>query len=173
MARSPVGLDRLKRQLAAIPASVQAAVAASLETNATEMATAIERAAPVADGDLRNSIGWSEGEPPPTTATGAFRIRRANISPRGRVLMDEGLLFTVYAGDDKAFYARWVEFGTAPHNTAKGGGNKSFKGKGTGHPGTRPQPFFFPVVRARKKLVKGRVARAANKAIKQAAGLGK
>jgi HK97 gp10 family phage protein len=171
------GLDRLKRQLASLPNSVRAAVDDALAKNAAEMADSIERAAPVADGDLRRSVGWSQGEPPPTSATGAFRIRRKDMSARQGILADAGLLYSVYAGDDVAFYARFVEFGTAPGTkgmkvASNTGGRRSRKVART-HPGTRAQPFFFPVIRSKKRLVKNRVARAARKAMKEIAGLSK
>jgi HK97 gp10 family phage protein len=165
------GLDRLKRQLASLPNSVRAAVDDALAQNAKEMADGIERAAPVMDGDLRRSVGWCQGEPPPTSATGAFRIRRKDMSARQGVLADAGLLYSVYAGDDAAFYARFVEFGTAPGTKGQRASGKRPRKVMRTHPGTRAQPFFFPVIRARKKLAKGRVARAARKAMKEIAGL--
>jgi len=167
------GLDRLKRQLSSLPNSVRAAVDDALAKNAAEMAASIERAAPVADGDLRRSVGWSQGEPPPTSATGAFRIRRKDMTGRQRVLADAGLLYSVYAGDDVAFYARFVEFGTAPGTKGQRTTGKRARKVARTHPGTRAQPFFFPVIRSKKRLVKNRVARAARKAMKEIAGLSK
>ena len=173
MANKVQGLDRLKRQLASLPNSVRAAVDDAMAAQAKEMADSIERAAPVDDGDLRRSVGWCQGEPPPTSATGAFRLRRKNMTARQGVLADAGLLYSVYAGDDVAFYARWVEFGTAPGvRGQKTTGKRSRKVRRT-HPGSRAQPFFFPVVRGKKKLAKSRVARAARKAVKEIAGLSK
>ena len=81
------------------------------------------------------------------------------------------LRISIYAGDDKAFYARWIEFGTKPHNVAKGGGNKGHRGEAHLHPGTRAYPFFFPSYRANQKKMKSRVNRAINKAAKQVAGV--
>ena len=53
---------------------------------------------------------------------------------------------TIYAGGGEAFYARFHEFGTQdmPAN-----------------------PFFFPVWRARKCRVKGRISRAMSKSIRE------
>lgn len=53
---------------------------------------------------------------------------------------------TIYAGGGEAFYARFHEFGTQdmPAN-----------------------PFFFPVWRARKRRVKGRISRAMSKSIRE------
>jgi len=61
----------------------------------------------------------------------------------------------VIAGDEKAFYARWVEFGTAARE---------------GHPGTAPQPFFFVAYRALRKRLRGRLTRAFTKAKKEIFG---
>ena len=56
------------------------------------------------------------------------------------------LKITIYAGGGDAFYAKFHEFGTVkmPAN-----------------------PFFFPVWRARRNRVKGRISRAISKAIKE------
>jgi HK97 gp10 family phage protein len=59
------------------------------------------------------------------------------------------LRVTVYAGNERAFYARWVEFGTV---------------KMVG------RPFFFPAYRAVRRRVRGRLTRATRKAAKAIAG---
>jgi hypothetical protein len=87
------------------------------------------------------------------------------------------LTITVYAGSDEVFWARWVEFGTAPHNTAKGGGTKLGKligsvGGGIQHPGTAARPFFYVSYRALRRRVRGRITRGINKAAKQVAAGG-
>lgn len=71
------------------------------------------------------------------------------------------------------FYWRFLEFGTAPHSTAKGGGTvagrKLAATRTTGmHPGTTAQPHIFHVWRAMKKKAKQRINRAVNKAVKLA-----
>lgn len=71
------------------------------------------------------------------------------------------MTITIYAGDEKAFYARWVEFGTAAHEN---GG----RFQGTDHPGTVAQPFFFPAYRAHKKTVIAGMRKAIRSAVKQA-----
>lgn len=60
----------------------------------------------------------------------------------------QGLKWRVTAGDDDAFYARMVEFGT-PRNTAS--------------------PFFYPAYRALRRGLKARTSRATRKAIKKVA----
>lgn len=53
---------------------------------------------------------------------------------------------TIYAGGGAAFYARFHEFGTLKMAS---------------------RPFFYPVWRARKKRVKGRISRAISKSIRE------
>lgn len=172
------GLDRLKRQIASLPKLQVEAASRSLEQGASELANAIARAAPADRGDLAASVGYAPlGQAPGTSATQAFR--GANTERAG-VLGEAGLGFEVFAGSDAAFYARWVEFGTAASvigermgarnsdvNQSKSLGRQSYRT----HPGTPAQPFFFPTVRAHKKRLKSRVVRNANKAAKAAAAI--
>lgn len=75
--------------------------------------------------------------------------------------------------------AHLVEFGTAPHAIAPkkgkavladvGGQPPAVFGKAVKHPGTQPQPFFFPAYRALKRRVVSRMARASGQAIEKAA----
>jgi hypothetical protein len=60
----------------------------------------------------------------------------------------DDLVAAVKAGDAKAFYARWVEFGTQK---------------------MQARPFFFPAYRALKKRVKSRINREMKKAIREGA----
>lgn len=53
---------------------------------------------------------------------------------------------TIFAGGGDAFYARFHEFGTVK---------------------MAAQPFFFPVWRARRKRVRGRISRAISKSIRE------
>jgi HK97 gp10 family phage protein len=58
----------------------------------------------------------------------------------------------VRAGNFKAYYARWVEFGTAAHRIAAKGGALSFDGnfyKSVAHPGATPHPFMRPALDAK------------------------
>ncbi|MBO9194330.1 HK97 gp10 family phage protein [Rhizobium sp. 16-449-1b] len=70
---------------------------------------------------------------------------------------------------------RFLEFGTAPHNTAKGGGTVAGKkqaraGNGNIHPGMPAQPHVFPTYRAMKKKIRRRILAAVNKAVREAMG---
>ncbi len=146
------GLDRLNRKLTkAIPAAAYRRVKEALEESANEAVAAMKRLAPVDDGDLQMSISWTWGDAP----KGALAIATSKASA-------DGIRITIYAGGGDAFYARFVEFGTAPHvNGGLYAGSK--------HPGTRAQPFFFPGWRMVRRKVKGRVTRNIKRAIKEAA----
>lgn len=135
MATRVEGLASLRRKLAALPEASQAAVRKALETGAGEIVAMAKRLVPRDSGDLQNSIGWTWGD-----------------APKGSIALASGgsgeMRITVYAGNDEAFYARWVEFGTAS---------------------AAAHPFFFPSYRALRKRVRGRVERGVRKALKAVA----
>lgn len=135
------GLDRLKRKLAAMPEAVKTRARAALEKNATEITDMQKRLAPFKSGALRNSINWVYGSPPKSALSSGDTESAGFIS---------GIRVSVFAGDDAAFYARWVEFGTQQ--------------------GVPAQPFFYPAYRALKKRAKARLARAVRDGVKAAAG---
>lgn len=154
------GVSDLNKKVAAIPKRVEARAKIAMEKGAEELVEMMKRLVPVDDGDLRDSIGWTWG-----------------AAPKGSVVFAEsgadsrGLKITVYAGNEKAYYARWVEFGTAAHNVALGGGTvagvrQAAAGEGNGHPGSRAQPFFFPSYRALRKRIRARIRRETAKAFK-------
>ena len=147
-------VERLKKRLAAIPKRARVEIRKALEKGAQEIATMARVMAPQDSGDLRNSIGYTFGE---------FIPENSNVRgvQGGAGLGDPDLSVTVHAGDAKAFYAAFIEFGTAPH--PQGG-----QFAGTQHPGTAAQPFFFPAVRLLKKRVRGRINRAVKKAARDA-----
>lgn len=121
-------------------------------------------------GTLRDSIGWVWAD------SGSERIPkrlRAALTKRGGRVPGVVLL----AGSKRAFYAAMVEFGTKPGRKGfragvEPGDVKQHKEKGRiirrNHPGTRPQPYFWPVYRVMRKTVNIRLSRAMTKAIKQA-----
>lgn len=104
-------LDRLKR----IPPAVAARMRVAGQQGAAEISAMQRRLAPYRDGDLQESTTYY-----------------ARIST-------EGLTWYVVSGDDKAFYARLVEFGT---------------------PTTHAQPYFYPSYRALRRRAKARFTRA-------------
>lgn len=145
-----LGLKSLNRKLKSLPAAYEAAAIKALASAADEIVATMKGFCPVDQGDLRDSIGWTFGDAP----EGARVVAQAKTRKGGK-----NIRLTIYAGNSKAFYARWIEFGTNAHE--QGG-----KFAGTKHPGTVAQPFFFPAWRLKKKKVKSRVSREMNKAAK-------
>lgn len=164
------GLKSLESKLRALPVAAKAAIASAMEDAANDIVAMMKSLASrfTDTGDLQMSIGWTWGKAP----KGALTV--ATVAGKGNA---KDLLLTIYAGNEDAFYARWVEFGTKPHNVALGGGTKRGKrdlaeGSGTGHPGAKAQPFFYVSYRARKKSTKAKISRAINKAAKAVAANG-
>jgi HK97 gp10 family phage protein len=147
-------LTRLKAKLLNLREATADKVKPAMEGAAQAITDTMRRFAPVDEGALRDSIGWTWGDAPKGSISMSHKIGTLSI--------------TIFAGNEEAFYARWIEFGTAPHNTAKGGGNKSFQGEGRQHPGAPARPFFFPAYRAHKKKVKADIRKAITAAVKEA-----
>lgn len=144
-------LPRLKRKLELLRIKTADAVRPAMEQAASDLVEMMKRLAPHKSNALRDSIGWTWGEAP----EGSIRVAVGEVG---------FMRITIYAGNAEAFYARWVEFGTAPH--IQGG---MFKGAQS--PGTRAQPFFYPSYRASRKNMKKLVKNAVNKAVKEVAGI--
>ncbi|WP_425903584.1 HK97-gp10 family putative phage morphogenesis protein [Agrobacterium radiobacter] len=142
------GLDRLNRKLAKLPAVAKQMIRQAMEAKANEIVAMMKNLVPVDDGTLRDSIGWTWGRAPKGSLT------LASVQATG----DNDMTLTIYAGSKEAFYARWVEFGTARHEN---GGLFA----GSIHPGTTAQPFFFVSWRANKR----RTVRAIRKASRDSA----
>lgn len=158
-------LDRLKARIAALPEETRAEVQAALLKGGNEIADAARRFVPVKSGALRDSIGVTLGDYAPENAN----VR--GVSAGGG---QHDFAVTIHAGNAKAFYAAWVEFGTKPHNVAKGGGTKKGQrqaraGGGIPHPGAAPNPFFYPAYRLNKKRALSRIKRAIGKAARKVA----
>lgn len=143
-----LNLDRLNRKLAKLPAVAKQMIRQAMEAKANEIVAMMKNLVPVDDGTLRDSIGWTWGKAPKGSLT------LASVQATG----DNGMTLTIYAGNKEAFYARWVEFGTARHEN---GGLFA----GSIHPGTPAQPFFFVSWRANKR----RTVRALRKASRDSA----
>ncbi|MBY5698526.1 HK97 gp10 family phage protein [Rhizobium leguminosarum] len=74
-----------------------------------------------------------------------------------------------------SYIFRFLEFGTAPHSTVKGGGTvlgkKTAAASGAGiHPGTPAQAHVFPTWRSLKKKARKRLLAAVNKGVREAMG---
>lgn len=120
MARTSDQLRRLQQRMDAIPREVRQVVQPALDKSAQELAARQRSLAPRDDGDLQASIRVEPG--------------------------DHELARKVLAGDDRAFYARFVEFGTLE---------------------AEAQPFFYPAYRLLKKRLSGRIKRAISKSVKE------
>lgn len=153
------GLDRLNRKLALLPIVAQRKIRDAMQDGAREIVAMMKSLVSVDSGDLRNSIDWTWGAAP----KGSLTI--ATVRGRGMSSTGSENTITIYAGDAEAFYARFVEFGTAAH-TAGG----MFAGATI--PAIGASPFFFVSYRANRKRVKRKITQAVNKAAKQVAAGG-
>jgi len=146
-----------QNQLRRFPDAVEAEISKAMEQSADEIVMMAKSLAPVVSGDLQMSISWTWGDAPKGSAV----LGKVKTSGRGA----GNLQITVFAGGGDAYYARMIEFGTAPH--LNGG-----RFAGSQHPGTAAVPFFYPAYRANRKRAKSRITRAINKAAKRVAAGG-
>ncbi|MCM2292293.1 HK97 gp10 family phage protein [Allorhizobium sp. BGMRC 0089] len=146
-----LNLIRLERKLKRLPEVAKAEIRAGMEAAANDIVAMMKSLAP-GNGALRDSIGWTWGKVP----KGAGIVAAVKAQTGG----DQTI--TIYAGNAEAYYARWVEFGTAPH---KNGGMYA----GTQNPGTKARPFFYVSWRASKKAAKGKVRQAVRAAARKVA----
>lgn len=160
-----IGKDDLARKIRALPDAVKREIRAAMEKGANEIVAMMKNLVPVDSGDLRNSIGWTYGAAP----AGSLVVKT--------IAGPDDLRITIFAGNEAAYYARFVEFGTQGASrgqrvadTRRGAGytRKSYRT----HPGTAAQPFFFPAYRAFRPRVKRRISRAINSAAKKVAAGG-
>jgi hypothetical protein len=144
---------QLSDKLKALRVETQKPVRAALADVATDIVGMMTRLVPDGPGkgayDLGQSIKWNFG-----ADEGGGSDANSGRSAATRVV--------ITAGDKLNPEAKWVEFGTPPRINA---GIYA----GTQHPGTPPQPFFFPSYRAHKKAAKTKIGRAVVKAVKEVA----
>ncbi|MBL4761715.1 MAG: HK97 gp10 family phage protein [Gammaproteobacteria bacterium] len=119
-----------------IPKEVRKEAKVALAIWADKIVASAEDNVPQKTGALHNSIGWVWGNKAPK---GAMVIGSVNSD-------DPDLTITVFAGDDEAFYARLIEFGSRTRAA---------------------HPYFFPAYRLQKKGGKSRLTRAIKKGIKK------
>lgn len=131
-------LDRLNKKLTRLSQGAIEMIRPELAKAADDMVVMAKRFAPVDEGELRDSIGWVWGSEIPK---GAVKLGTV----RGGSRRDPNLIITVFAGNEKVFWARWQEFGTTRHKS---------------------HPYFFPAYRAQRKSIKSRIRRAVSKAAK-------
>ena len=119
MANQIHGLDRLNKKLARLPLVAQKRIREAMEQGANEIVAMMKSLVPTDSGALRNSISWTWGAAP----KGALTL--ATVKGKG----GSDNTITIFAGNADAYYARFVEFGTASH-TAGG----EFAGGHSGKP---------------------------------------
>lgn len=124
------GLKELGTALQGLPDKLQRNVMrAALRAGAKLVADQARESVPVDSGALRRSVKVGT------------RVQRGVVQAN------------VKAGDKEAWYARFVEFGTAAHTIkARDGGYMMFGGawvRSVSHPGARARPFLRPALDAR------------------------
>lgn len=172
MATRVQNLDRLKKKLEAMPPAIRSAIRQALAESADDMVAMMKRRAPVGPvsgqgrkiglrpGALRDSIvqTWGGGKVAYASLSGHGSAARGAVSSEA-VAGDADLSVRISAGNTRVRYAHLVEFGTAPHP-------QSGQFKGSRHPGTAADPFFFPSYRALRKPTRSRITRSIRKSIK-------
>lgn len=154
------GMPRLLRKLKVMPQVAQQEVRAVMAQQADELIGMMRRLAPKgATGNLKESIGWTWGNKIPKGAMAIATAGKGNLT------------ITIYAGSSKAYYARWVEFGTQAHALGRGSDVSRRRGRQTGpmHPGSTAQPFFFPSWRAMRKRIRKALRKASRDAARRVA----
>ena len=187
---------RTLKILAAIPKAVRERVRPVIEASAEELVGMQKRLVPTRRGKLRDSIRHEMGSVSLASSgmlAGSSGRRgkgsRFGGSAGGTIEGDPDLTATVLAGDRDAFYARFVEFGTAPHDLRKGGAvvawrmvtrsGRTFAQRyrrqtklvgAKRHPGSRARAFFYGPFRVLRRKIKSRVSRAIGRAVKEVVG---
>jgi len=141
------GLPKLKAQLIKIAQKPREETKVVLATAAQVVVNEISSRAPWES--LKDAVGWTFGVPPKYAAF----VVRGGIGD---------LQVTIYVGDTRTRTAAWAEHGTKPHLI---GG--MFEGMGKMHPGTAPNPFFFPGWRAKRNQVRKMLREQIRKAVRE------
>lgn len=131
------GLAKFEARWKRIPQNALINVRAAMEEAATDIVEEMWSRAPQG---ATGRVGASIGWTWGDAPAGSFTIGKVGGKEYS------SLKITIYAGGGDAFYAKFHEFGTVKMSA---------------------NPFFFPVWRARRKRVKGRISRAISKAIKE------
>jgi len=132
------GRAALERKMKRMPVIAKKLIKAAMEQSADEIVALMKSLAPVDSGALRDSIGWTWGRAP----------SGSSIAATVKSQLGSEMTITVYAGDDDAFWARWVEFGRQD---------------------MQAQPYFYVSYRAKRRRVKSRISRSVTKAAKRVA----
>lgn len=131
--------EKLQKKLERLPAAAKTAIMEAMAKSADDIVRIAKSLVPVDKGDLQKSIGWVWGSKAPRGSISLGTVRQGS------------LVLTIFAGNDEAYYARYIEFGTQK---------------------MAAQPFFYVSYRARRKSAKSRISRAISKAAKKVAASG-
>jgi hypothetical protein len=159
-----LNLARLERKLKRLPLAALEEIKPAMASAADEIVAMMKGLVPVRYGDLQDSIGWTWGKAP----KGAMVIAAVKASLGG------DLTITIYAGNSKAYYARWIEFGTQPHalvrNASVARGLR--QGGGATHQGITAQPYFYVSYRANRKSAARKIRAGVRRGAKKVAAGG-
>lgn len=145
------GKDKLLARLKSLSSKVEKELGAAANEAGDDMVGVARHLVPKRTSALAKSI----------TVTYGGQMTPAYSQPGGSTLVPPTAAM-VTAGNNEVRYPHLVEFGTAPH--PQGG-----LGEGTDHPGTAPQPFFFPAYRLIRKRANRKMAKALRKAVEGSA----
>lgn len=152
-----LNLARLEKKINRLPKVAIDEIKASMAAVADDIVKLAKSLVPVDTGDLQDSIGWTWGSPPRGSLT---------LGKYVKSVLGKGLTITIYAGDDSAYYARWVEFGTKAAAAQPSRRNANYKRTVimtkalAAHHATAAKPFFFPAYRAHRKSAKAAIRKA-------------
>ncbi len=141
------GVERFEQSLKRLTPAVDAALLSAMEQAANEIVGMMKRLAPVYEGSktsgrlppgaLRDSIGWTWGDPP----AGVRLVGKSKKASNGKRI-------TLYAGGKGIPEAIFMEFGLRLRELPA-------------------QPFFYVSWRANKKRTRAMLRRVVKKAIKE------
>lgn len=166
---SIANLERLKAKFRALPDAIKAEVRKPMADTAQKVADLAVHLAPIlkaphkgrVSGALKNSIDWNWGPPPPSSVLGGRGKKNFQSYHAG------DLKLSIFAGNDIAWYARFVEFGVQKQRKGErveSGSGRKRKSKRNVFTGIPAQPFFFPAWRAYRQTMKSSAASAVRKA---------
>lgn len=138
-------LGSLSRKFKTAPKVVHDEIAKEMERTGAEIVAAMDAIKPLPE----IKVGWTWGSAPKGSVT-VGRVGRNEFAK---------ISISIYATtpNGSGFDAKWFEFGTNPrfHKSGK------YVGRITA------SPFFYPVYRANKRLIRGRISRAITRGLKK------
>lgn len=134
-----LGRAKLQRKLDRLPVAAKTTIKDAIAEAADDIVRMMKSLVPEDTGALRDSIGWVWGNDVPKGAVIAAVVKSS---------LGNDLTITVYAGNEDAFWARWVEFGSVKMSA---------------------QPYFYVSYRANKKSAKRKIRKATRDAARKVA----